>query len=87
MLRKIFLASALGLAGAAAFAAEIPPLPNDTLDTNDPRVQAHYQGQCATWAEEQKLNGEALTQFLAECRQDMSEMRPVGFDNSEGGSE
>jgi len=84
MLRKIVLASALGLAGAAAVsAAEIPPMPNDTLDTNDARVQAHYQGQCAAWAEEQKLTGEALAQFVAECRQEMAVMRPVGFDSDD----
>ena len=80
MLRDLLAAVALvGVAGTANAGVEYPPWPKDAKDDTDSRVVAYYQAYCSDWAGENGHQGEALTQYMAFCMQQMPVLRPVAL--------
>jgi len=76
----ITAALTLGLCGPV-LATESPfAAPNDE---SHPQVVAAYQQQCAQWADENALAGEARDGYLKSCLQDMPQVWPVGEDKAE----
>lgn len=59
--------------------------PADAQDESDPRVVAFYNGQCAQWATENGLKGEAAANFTSNCVKNGPSVWPVGLDNKSSG--
>ena len=83
MFRYLICAVALvGLVGTAHAGVDYPPWPQDAKNDADSRVLAYYQARCTDWAGENGHQGEALTQYMAFCMQQMPTLRPVGLEAS-----
>lgn len=62
-----------------------PQWPSGTLDKNDPRVLAFYDGLCSRNADDNGLRGTERDTYLAKCRANMPAVFPVGYDERSGG--
>ena len=86
MINCILTVAALAVIPAIA-GGSVPQWPQDTKDPDDPRVHAFYQAQCNAWSDQAGRKGEDRQQYQKWCVQQMATLRPVGFDEGNGGGE
>ena len=77
----------LGAVAAApvASAADGPVWPSGVRQKDDPTLLAFYGAQCAQYADRNGLTGEKRDAYLAQCRQNMPAIFPVGSAEGGGG--
>jgi len=74
----VFCAPAAYSSGSAVWPAEV-------IEKDDPGLMAFYDGQCAQYADQNGLTGEARQTYVQSCRSRMSDVFPAG--QAEGGGD
>ncbi|MCB1736659.1 MAG: hypothetical protein KDI42_00900 [Gammaproteobacteria bacterium] len=58
--------------------------PAGSLDEAAPEITAFYDSQCADYADQQALTGDARSAYLSNCKAQAKDVWPVGFEEPKG---
>lgn len=82
---RVLLAAGVFAVAAGAYAADAPTWPAGVMNKDDPRIQSFYEGMCDRYAEQADIQDGDRDAYLAQCRERIAKVFPVGYAKGGGG--